>query len=324
MRHGWLYLILCFVSGCFNGFIIKPINTTGPLEECVVKESKGWTWNKVAVIDVSGMILNLRSSGLFSDGENPVSLFREKLEAAADDPDVRAVVLRINSPGGAVTASDIMYQDLVEFRHKTGKPVVACLMDVAASGGYYLAMGCDCVYAHPTTVTGSIGVIMNLYNAEGLCKTLGIESDPIKSGPNKDLGNPTRKLSDEERAIMQQMVDHFYDRFLTVVAEGRRVPKEELRSIADGRVYSAAEAKALGLIDEIGYLEDAIREAKLRAGIRDAEVIAYDREPGGRGTIYAGLPSIPSEINVRLNVPGMHLLESQATFMYLWQPGLGR
>src|SRR5438132_8391475 len=140
--------------------------------------------------------MNARSSGLLSDGDNPVSLFREKLDAAACDKHVKAVVLRINSPGGAVTASDIMYQDLLNFREKTGRPVVACMMDVAASGAYYLAMGCDWVYAHPTTVTGSIGVIMSLYNAAGLASKIGISSNPIKSGPIKDIGNPLRDMTD--------------------------------------------------------------------------------------------------------------------------------
>src|SRR5439155_15439089 len=132
----------------------------------VIAEAQSWCCrNKVAIIDVAGLIVNARIGSLFSNGDNPVSLFRERLAAAADDPRVRAVVLRINSPGGAVTASDIMYQDLLQFRRDTKKPVVACMMDVAASGAYYLAMGCDEVYAHPTTVTGSIGVIMSLYNA---------------------------------------------------------------------------------------------------------------------------------------------------------------
>src|SRR5207244_2941320 len=132
---------------------------------------------------------------------------------------VKAVVVRINSPGGAVTASDIMYQDLLRFRHETGKPVVACMMDVAASGGYYLAMACDRVYAHPSTVTGSIGVIMSLYNATGLFHMLGVTSDPIKSGPNKDIGNPARPMTDAERAILQGLVNDFYCQFVKVVVE---------------------------------------------------------------------------------------------------------
>ena len=148
--------------------------------------------DKIALIDVEGMIVNAPTGNLFTAGDNPVSLFRERLDAAAQDRRVKAVVLHINSPGGAVTASDVMYRELVNFREETGKPVVACLMDVAASGGYYLALGCDRIYAHPTTVTGSIGVIMNLYNAHGLLQFVGVKGEAIKSGRNKDLGSPTR------------------------------------------------------------------------------------------------------------------------------------
>ena len=170
-------------------------------------------------------------------------------------------MLRINSPGGGVTASDIMYRDLVHFREETHKPVVACMMDVAASGGYYLAMGCDRIYAHPSTVTGSIGVIMSLYNATGLMKIVGVTSDPIKSGPNKDIGNPGRPMTPEERAILQGMVTGFYDQFVDVVARAARtsLTPEKVRELADGRVYSGAEAKKLGLIDEVGYLDDALK-----------------------------------------------------------------
>src|SRR5262249_45844199 len=153
--------------------------------------------------------------------------------------------LRINSPGGGVTASDIMYHDLMRFRHTTGKPVVACMMDVAASGGYYLAMACDLVYAHPTTVTGSIGVIMSLYNASGLCEKLGVSSNPIKSGPNKDIGNPGRPMTEQERAILQGVVNGFYVQFVHVVVEGRHMPEERVRELADGRVYTGIEAKEL-------------------------------------------------------------------------------
>jgi protease IV len=315
-------LLLLPLAGCFNGFTIVPTYSEGPLEETVVQDvKKGWTRNKIALIDVSGLIMNAHKPGLLTDGEHPVSVFREKLQTAADDPDVKAVVVRINSPGGGVTASDIMYRDLRDFRQRTNKPVVACMMDVAASGGYYLATACDSVYAHPGTVTGSIGVIMSLYNAEGLATKLGIESNPIKSGPNKDLMNPARKMTEEERKILQGIVDQFYSQFVAVVAEGRHLPPERVREIADGRIYSSNEAKELGLIDQIGYLDDAIADAKLRAGVRQAKVIAYDRTAGNRGTIYAATPHIPSEINVKLNVPGLSLPAAGAQFMYLWQPG---
>ena len=222
----WLALLACLpMTGCFNGLLLTPTNVSDPVEESVIIEPKRWLCHdKVAVIDVSGMILNARSSGIFGDGENMVSLFRERLDAAAKDPHVKAVVLRINSPGGAVTASDIMYRDLVNFRARTGKPVVACMMDLACSGAYYLAMAADVVYCHPTTVTGSIGVIMSLYNASGLAAKIGIASNAIKSGPIKDIGNPLRDMTDEERAVLQHLVNCFYDQFVQVVFTGRRMP----------------------------------------------------------------------------------------------------
>jgi protease-4 len=321
MVRGLLLILTFTLTGCFNGLTLTPTYVSGPVEETtMVDPDSCLCLNKVAVIDVDGVIMNARGSSLLGTGDNPVSLFREKLDAAADDKRVKAVVLRINSPGGAVTASDIMYQDLMAFRKKTGKPVVACLMDVAASGGYYLAMGCDCIIAHPTTVTGSIGVIMSLYNATGLLDKLGVSTNPIKSGPNKDIGNPGRAMTKEERAILQGMVNSFYGQFVSVVAAGRKMPEDRVRVLADGRVYTGVEAHKLGLVDQVGYLEDAIATAKQMARICDAKIVAYDRNNGCRGSIYAGLPHIPSQINVKLDVP-MLGNGTGAAFMYLWEPG---
>ena len=319
----WILLLLALtLTGCFNGLLLVPTHVGGPVEETVIEDAEHrFCLNKVAIIDVDGIILNAKIGGLLGGGDNPVSVFRERLDAAADDKHVKAVVLRINSPGGAVTASDIMYHELIRFRRETGKPVVACMMDVAASGAYYLAMACDRVYAHPTTVTGSIGVIMSLYNASGLFIKLGVSSEPIKSGPNKDIGNPGRPMTDEERAILQGIVDGFYGQFVHVVAQGRQLPEDQVRKLADGRVYTGMEARKAGLVDEIGYLEDAIHDAMAQAKIKDATIIAYDRGQGYRGSIYAGLPKIPSEINVKLDLPGLSN-RGGAAFMYLWEPGV--
>lgn len=319
----WLPIILSLsLTGCFNGVLLTPTQVNVPLEETVIYDAHHcFCRNKVAIIDIDGMIMNAKSSTvLFGSGENPLSSFREKLDAAAEDKHVKAVVLRINSPGGAVTASDIMYQEIIRFREDTGKPVIACMMDVAASGAYYLAMGCDRIYAHPTTVTGSIGVIMSLYNATGLFSKLGVTSDPVKSGPNKDIGNPARPMTKEERDILQGVVNTFYDQFVQVVVRGRHLPEERVRALADGRIYSGIEAKNLGLVDEIGYLEDAIHAAKDAAGIKDAAIVAYDPGQGYRGSFYAGVPKIPSQINVKLDVPGLGN-PMGASFMYLWEPG---
>ena len=320
----WTVLAAALIlPGCFNGLLLTPTTVGGPVKETIVTDADHcFCFDKIALIDVEGLIINAKEGGGILGGasENPVSLFRERLDAAADDKHVKAVVLRINSPGGGVTASDIMYQDLCRFRKQTGKPVVACMMDVAASGGYYLAMGCDRVIAHPTTVTGSIGVIMSLYNATGLATTLGITSVPIKSGPNKDIGNPLRPMSDPERAILQGMVDSFYGQFVEVVVRGRGLPEERVRALADGRVYTGIDAKKLGLVDEVGYLENAIDDARSMACLKDAAVVAYDRCEGYRGSIYAAAPKIPAEVRVKLELPGM-TGPSGAGFQYLWQAG---
>jgi protease IV len=309
------------LAGCFNGLLLTPVNTNSPVEEVVITESKHplLCHDKIAIIDVDGVIMNAKSSGLLGEGENMMSTFRERLDAAAEDKHVKAVVLRINSPGGAVTASDIMYHDLLTFRRDTGKPVVACMMDVAASGGCYLAMGADHIIAHSTTITGSIGVIMSLYNATGLFEKVGVTSNPIKSGPIKDIGNPARPMTEEEHAILQKLVNSFYDQFVHVVASSRRLPEDEVRHFADGRVFSGIEAKKIGLIDEVGYLEDAIATAKSMACLKEASVVAYDRCSGYRGSIYAGMPSIPSEVKIKLDVP-LFNNKGGAAFMYLWEP----
>jgi protease-4 len=333
MLRAFLSLLLLPVCGCFNGVLLKPAHVDCPVEETLINPACHlFCRDKIALIDVEGLIVNAKTGGLLSSGENPVSLFRERLDAAALDDHVKAVVVRINSPGGGVTASDIMYRDLVNFREETHKPIVACMMDVAASGGYYLAMGCDRVYAHPTTVTGSIGVIMSLYNAHGLMKMVGVTSEPIKSGPNKDIGNPGRPMTPEERAILQGMVNGFYDQFVEVVAKARhdQIRPERVRELADGRVYTGVEAKKLGLVDEIGYLEDALKCALELACLKDASVIAYDNNSCGyRGSIYAKGPSIPKEINVRVEVPGLNSLPGMAGyggsgFWYLWEPAVHR
>jgi protease-4 len=168
-------------------------------------------------------------------------------------------------------------------------------------------------------VTGSIGVIMSLYDASGLFAKIGLASNPIKSGRNKDIGNPARPMTEEEHAILQSMIDQFYGQFVKVVATSRHLPEDRVRALADGRIFTGMEAKELGLVDHVGYLEDAIATAMCMAHVKDAAIVAYDRCDGYRGSIYASLPKIPSEINVKLNLPGLG--KGGAMFMYLWEPG---
>jgi len=240
-----------------TAYKITPVPAQEELQETVVLTEGGLFPTKIAQVEVDGLIVNSRKFSLWGEGENPVSLFAEKLDKAAADPSVKAVVLRINSPGGGVTASDLMYGEVLNFKKRTGRPVVAVLMDVAASGGFYVACSADEIVANPTTVTGSIGVIMQSVNFAGTMSKLGIAADAITSGKMKDAGSPLRPMKPEEREIFQKLVNQFYDRFVAVVAAGRskKLTEAKVRELADGRVYSAQQALELGFVDHVGSLK---------------------------------------------------------------------
>jgi protease-4 len=246
---------------------------------------------------------------------------KEQLSRASQDENVKAVVLRINTPGGTVTASDIIHHELKTFKASRKIPVVASIMDVGASGGYYIAAAADSVLAHPSSVTGSIGVIMLTVNARGLLEKVGIEATAVTSGPRKDMGSPFRTMTPEERAIFQGLIDSFYQRFLTVVQDGRpQLQMDQIKKLADGRIYTGDQAKAAGLVDEVGYLEDAIDVAKKKAGITEARVVTYKRPGEYSNNVYsrfltpgplAGLADLDLMSFVRGGTP---------QFMYLWMP----
>jgi protease-4 len=276
---------------------------------------------KVAVVDVDGLLLNQDFTGFQSHGENPVALFREKLEAVAHDPAVKAVVLRINTPGGSVTATDILWHDLLAFRERTGLPVVACLMDVAAGGGYYLATGADVIVAHPTSITGGIGVILNLYNLAEQLGQWNILPQEIKAGENIDLGTALHNLSDEERAILQQMADEYHERFKQVVRRARPgLDRAKEKEIFDGRVFTAKAALGLGLVDRIGYLDDAVALAAEAGRCAGAAPVLYRRKNDPARSLYAVTPNVPLQATLLpISVPGLDRAKLPA-FLYLWQP----
>jgi protease-4 len=234
-------------------------------------------------------------------------------------------VLRINSPGGTVTASDIVYNEILEFKKKAKKPVVACLMDVAASGGYYVACAADRIVAHPTGVTGSIGVMMELISIEGLFQKIGVSAMAIKSGDKKDMGSPFRQLSAEEKAIFQATIDSMYNRFVDVVVEGRpKLSRDQIKKLADGRIYTAPDAEKNGLVDKVGQLSEAIELAKQAADVTKAHVIMYTRPmaTGQSGNIYTTkTPNGTTNINL-INVNFDEFRKRTGpVFMYLWAPG---
>lgn len=210
-----------------------------------------------------------------------VSLIRESLQKAEKDDRIAGLILRINSPGGTVTASDIIHHEIVEFRKRKNVPVLACIMSIGASGGYYVAAAADEIIAHPTAITGSIGVILMKFNVEGLMGKIGVEEQTVKSGDKKDIMSPFRKATPEEVKLGQVIIDQLYGRFLDIVMArtGNRLSRDELRKLADGRIYTAGQALEGKLVDRIGYLDDVIASIRKMAGDDSARVVSYYR-PG--------------------------------------------
>jgi protease IV len=293
-----------------------------PLTEETV-EGRGTA--KIVLMDVSGMISDEGPTPLLNLGTPPARVptlvrIREELKKAEEDRQVRALIVRVNSPGGTVTASDIIFSEIQAFKERTRLPVVAIMMDVGASGGYYVALAADTILAHPTTVTGSIGTILISVNAEGLMQKIGVAATAIKSAEHKDMGSPFRQLTPEERAIFQSIINDMQQQFVAKVIASRKLSPEAARKLADGRVFTAEQARASGLVDAIGYMGDAVTAARRAAGVEEARVVVYHRPRQYRATYFArsedsaGVDAVSSLGSVA------SIAVSGPRFLYLWWP----
>lgn len=305
-----IILVLLVMSG---GCTFLKVNIGEEVQPLTEKAVAGKGRDKVLVLDISGIIMGGETGSLLSLQKKPglIARVRETLDRARQDAQVKAVVLRVNSPGGSVTASDILYHELKAFKEKTGVTLVAHIMDVGASGAYYASLAADAITAQPTSVTGSIGVIMYRVDATVLMQKVGIQATEIVSGDKKGIGSPFRPLSDDERKIFQSFIDSLYGRFTGLIAEERKMTPDAVKKMADGRIFTSQEAQAGGLIDGIGYLEDAIELAEKKAGLKEATVVTYFRPGEYRTNIYS-----MSLINVDLG----DLADPGAKFLYLWWP----
>jgi protease-4 len=220
-------------------------------------------------LDLSGedRIALIRIEGVILDAQETLG----ELKKFSENPSVKAIVLRIDSPGGGVVPSQEIYDAVRRVRTKSNKAVIASMGSVAASGGYYIAAATDRIVANPGTLTGSIGVIMEMANVEGLLQKIGVEGVVVKSGKYKDVGSPLRKMSDEERGLLQTVMDDVHKQFIEAVAEGRSLEVPEVQALADGRIFTGRQAKAAKLVDELGNLDDAIQLA--------ADVVGIEGEP---------------------------------------------
>lgn len=223
--------------------------------------------SKVALITVEGVIL---------DSKEVI----EQLDKHRTNPTVKAIVLRINSPGGGVAPSQEIYEEILKTRQTNKKPIVTSMGSVAASGGYYIASATDLIMANPGTITGSIGVLLQVPNISGLMQKIGVKSVVVKSGQHKDLASPTREMTEAERQILQSMLDDVHSQFIDVVAKGRQLDREKVEAIADGRIFSGREAQSIGLVDQLGNLQDAIERAGALAGIPGKPTVIEERKKG--------------------------------------------
>jgi protease-4 len=309
-------LLVAVLGGC--AFVNVPlVSPPMPLAEQVLE---GDGAGKILLVDISGTISEQEKSGglLGQAAPSMVSLIRESLQKAEKDDRIVGLILRINSPGGTVTASDIIHHDIVEFRKRKQVPVLACIMGVGASGGYYVAAAADEIIAHPTSVTGSIGVILMKFNVEGLMGKIGVEEQAVKSGDKKDIMSPFRRATPEEIKLGQEIIDQLYARFLDVIMArpGNRLSRDELRRLADGRVYTAGQALDGKLIDRVGYLDDVIASVRKLTKDDSARVVSYYRPGTYKGSIYADA----GEKGGALELFGGLDAFAAGSFMYLWRP----
>ena len=272
---------------------------------------------QVVLIPVRGILV---PGGTPFGIHDPARVLSSMLDRAREQR-AAAVILALNTPGGGITTCDVMLKMLKDFRREGGVPIVALMGDVAASGGYYVASAADHIMAHPTTITGSIGVMMPLYDASRLLRMLGVADRTVKSGEFKDLGSPFADKTPEERQresqVLNDIVDHMHERFVQVVAEGRALEPEEVRKLADGRIYTSEQAQELKLIDSIGYERDAVEKAKELAGLTDVHLVEYGRARSLMEMLL--LRSGGTDVTVHLDtLPGS--AQAGDYLMYLWRP----
>jgi protease-4 len=291
------------LGGCLVLFVL--LTALGAAMAAVGKTSGEW-WKigpKVAVVPIEGEIFEARETV-------------ERLRGYAEDQAVRAIVVRINSPGGAVAPSQEIFAEIRRLRSETEKPIVASLDSVAASGGYYIAAACEPIVSNPGTITGSIGVILQWFNMEELVRWAKLEPQTITAGAMKDAGSPFRDLSDDERAYIQRITDQLHGQFIRAVTEGRKgkLTQGEVEKLADGRVFTGEEALQLKLVDRIGTLQDAIELAAERGGIRGEPRVIYPRrERPGLLDVLAGETSIKGVVQEVIGKP-----IGETRFLYRW------
>jgi len=296
-------------------------DASDPLKEFTLE---GDGKEKILIIPVNGIISDISKRGIIRTDPSMVQDIVSQLKLAEKDPDIGAVLFKIDSPGGTVTASDIIYHEIKSFKERTGVHTTAVIMDVAASGGYYVALPTDYIMSHPTSITGSVGVIFLRPKFYGLMDKIGVEVTANTSGENKDMGSPFRKATEAEDKIFQGLTDSLGKRFVDLVIEHRGLEEGQIKDISTARIYLAEEALKLGMVDEIGYISEAVTRTKELAGLDDnCKVVVYRREEYPDDNLYntqsrygSGRSSL-----IDLGLPDTSIL-NHTGFYYLWPAGI--
>jgi protease-4 len=319
-------LALATLTGCIPNTVTLTLGGAGDdLKSSAVITDDG-ARDQIAMIDVRGMIADSPRAGLVGSQPSVVDDVVRRLQQAESDKAVKAVILRINSPGGTVAGSDMLYRELRRFREATGKPIVVSMGEIATSGGYYVALAGDEIFAEPTTVTGSIGVIFATFNVHDGLSRIGIQTRSITSGPNKAMASPIDPPQEGHYEIMQAMVDEFYESFKALVLERRpTIDETRVSELTDGRVVTGATAAATGLVDHNGGIREAFDRAKSLAGLEKANLIRYYTGRGRPRTPYAETPAPTptagaNHVNMlEINI-GAGPLQDVAVPYFLWLP----
>jgi len=316
--------ILCamFLFMMFNGCTLFNINMTpgvGPLKE---KTVSGEGDAKVLLIDIKGAISNKKKVSTLGAQTKVgmVDRVREIIKKAEKDNDIKALILRINTPGGTVTSSDIIYHEIKTFKERKKIRVYAVVMDLAASGGYYVAQAADQIIVHPTSLTGSIGVIALKMNLSGLMDKVGVDFEVVKSGDHKDFLSPFRSLTVDERIIFQKTIDDLHQRFVSTIEDNRKqLSREEIAKLADGRIYTSQQALDAKLIDQIAYMDETEEFIKKDLGLDEIRFVVYHRSGQYKNNIYSSSPVPPS---INFNFVNLNFIPETPgpNFMYLWMP----
>ena len=307
---------LIFISCSLPSITLFP-RSNQALEEYTLEGSGK---DKILVMSIDGTISGKGRRTIMGSRPSMIQQVAAYLHRAETDPGIKALLIKVNTPGGTVTASDIIYNEIKGYKQRTGVKIIVAMMGMATSGGYYVSLPADKIMAHPTTVTGSIGVIFMHPNVSALMEKMGVAMHVNTSGPDKDMGSPYRPTTEEEQALFQELTDKLAQRFIGLVVEHRKLTVDQRDTIATARVFLADEAKRLGLVDEIGYLSDAVALTKRTAGLADdTSVIAYRRFKPKDDTIYnPAVETTEGELDAAVPFLSQMAAVGETGFYYIW------